>query len=71
MDRKTDLSYVLPSRRCISMYPEDAYYLNLEMVTRHFSQKEDIVVTVQLWDLMTSPRLQATSCLMSRVATSQ
>ena len=46
----SDLTYVLPSRRTINRYLEDASYLSLEYVAREILNKEDNVVTIGLDD---------------------
>ena len=45
-----DLTYIFPSKRCISMYLEDAYLLNLKRVANYLTNKEDNVITVGLDD---------------------
>ncbi|ESP01695.1 hypothetical protein LOTGIDRAFT_172448 [Lottia gigantea] len=45
-----DLTYVMPSRKCLSKYLEDAHYLNLEMLAEYLLNKADSVVTVGIDD---------------------
>ncbi|KAK6167554.1 hypothetical protein SNE40_021553 [Patella caerulea] len=48
---KRDLTFVMPSRKCMSMYLQDASVLNLEMVARKLTQKNSsTVVTVGIDD---------------------
>ena len=46
----TDMAYVLPIRRTIMRYLEDASFLNLEYVARQLLEKKDNVVTCGLDD---------------------
>jgi hypothetical protein len=41
-----DLTHIFPSKRCISMYLEDAYLLNLKHVANYLTNKDANVVTV-------------------------
>ncbi|ESP02454.1 hypothetical protein LOTGIDRAFT_172011 [Lottia gigantea] len=45
-----DLTFVMPSRRYLANYVQDASCLNLEMVARHLLNKVDDVITVGLDD---------------------
>ena len=45
-----DLTYIMPSRSCITKYLEDAYFLNLELVAKLLTEKGDSVITVGLAD---------------------
>ncbi|ESO94767.1 hypothetical protein LOTGIDRAFT_161016 [Lottia gigantea] len=45
-----DLTYVMPTRKCLSNYLEDAHYLNLEMLAEYLLNKADSVVTVGIDD---------------------
>ena len=45
-----DLTYIMPSRSCITKYLEDAYFLNLELVAKLLTEKGDSVITVGLDD---------------------
>ena len=45
-----DLSYIFPSKRCISMYLQDAYLHNTKNVASNLTNKGDNVITVGLDD---------------------
>ena len=45
-----DLTYIFPSKRCISMYLQDAYLLNIKHVAFYLTNKGDNVITVGLDD---------------------
>ena len=45
-----DLTYIFPSKRYISMYPQDAYLLNLKHVASYLTNKGDNIITVGLDD---------------------
>ena len=45
-----DLTYIFPSKRCISMYLQDAYLLNMKHVASYLTNKGDNVITVGLDD---------------------
>ena len=45
-----DLIYIFPSKRCISMYLQDAYLLNMKHVGSYLTNKGDNVITVGLDD---------------------
>jgi hypothetical protein len=41
-----DLTQIFPSKRCISMYLEDVYLLNLKFVANHLTNKDANAVTL-------------------------
>ena len=45
-----DLTYIFPSKRCIAMYLQDAYLLNMKHVVSYLTNKGDNVITVGLDD---------------------
>ena len=45
-----DLTYIFSSKRCISMYLQDAYLLNMKHVASYLTNKGDNVITVGLDD---------------------
>lgn len=45
-----DLSFVMPSRKCVMNYLEDASYMNLEAVAKKLLEKNNAIVTVGLDD---------------------
>ena len=45
-----DLTYIFPSKRCISMYLQDAYLLNMRHVASYLTNEGDNVITVGLDD---------------------
>ena len=45
-----DLTYIFPSKRCISMYVQDAYLLNMKHVASYLTNKGDNVITAGLGD---------------------
>ena len=45
-----DLTYIFPSKRCIPMYLQDAYLLNMKDVASYLTNKGDNVITVGLDD---------------------
>lgn len=48
--RKRDLTFVLPSRRTLRQYLEDASYINLEMLAEKLKNKQEKVVTLGVDD---------------------
>ena len=45
-----DLTYIFPSKRCISMYLQDAYLLNMKHAVSYLTNKSNNVITVGLDD---------------------
>ena len=45
-----DLTYIFPSKQCVSMYLQDAYLLNMKHVASYLTNKGDNVITVGLND---------------------
>ena len=45
-----DLTYIFPSKRCISMYVQDAYLLNMKHAVSYLTNKDDNVIIVGLDD---------------------
>ena len=46
-----DLTYVIPTRQCISAWLEDASYMNLKLVANYLVNKGNAVVTIGLDDI--------------------